>query len=125
MAQISLPQVELPTARGADPPLPADFFRALSSNVEGEIRLDFHNRLLYATDASLYQVEPLGVVIPANIPDGVRAVRTCFEHNIAMLPRGGGTSLAGQCTNQAIVIDWSNRCRAYSDLNINAKTINV
>ncbi|MFO0857677.1 MAG: FAD-linked oxidase C-terminal domain-containing protein [Phycisphaerales bacterium] len=125
MAQISLPQVDLPTARNADQPLPADFIRTLSSTIEGEIRLDFHNRMLYATDASLYQVEPLGVVIPANIPDGMRAVRTCFEHNIAMLPRGGGTSLAGQCTNQAIVIDWSNRCRAYSDLNINDKTINV
>lgn len=117
MSPLSLPQL--------DHTLNTNFIRTLSSTLEGELRLDLHNRMLYATDASLYQVEPLGVIIPADIADGVRAVQTCSQHNIAMLPRGGGTSLAGQCTNRAVVIDWSNRCRAYRNLNVTAKTIDV
>lgn len=125
MAQISLPQVSAGTLPKAHDGLTDDFARKLTASIEGEVRLDSHNRMLYATDASLYQVEPLGVVIPANIPDGVQAVRTCFEHNVAMLPRGGGTSLAGQCTNRAVVIDWSNRCRTFGNLNTSAKTIDV
>jgi len=99
--------------------------RELAGAVEGEVRFDHHNRMLYSTDASLYQVEPLGVVIPANIDDGVRAVRVCSKHRMAMLPRGGGTSLAGQCTNRAVVIDWSNRCRGWRELDIPSRTIHA
>ncbi len=86
--------------------------RDLANAVEGEVRFGLHDRMLYATDASLYQVEPLGVVIPSSIEDAVRAVRFCAERGLAILPRGGGTSLAGQCTNEAVVIDFSVRCRA-------------
>ena len=78
----------------------------------GSIRFGMHDRMLYATDASLYQVEPLGVVVPADISAAERAVRHCANHGIAILPRGGGTSLAGQCTNRAVVLDLSSRCRA-------------
>lgn len=66
--------------------------------------------MLYATDASLYQVEPLGVVIPESVDDAVAAVRACSAAGLAMLPRGGGTSLAGQGVNQAVVIDTSVNC---------------
>jgi len=97
--------------------------RDLAGAVEGEVRFDTHNRMLYSTDASLYQVEPLGVVIPASIEDGLRAVAVCAKHRVPMLPRGAGTSLAGQCTNRAVVIDWSNRCRAWRDLDVARKTI--
>ncbi|MEO0716982.1 MAG: FAD-binding protein, partial [Planctomycetota bacterium] len=79
----------------------------LASAVSGEVRLGLHDRMLYATDASLYQAEPMGVVIAADTADAMRAIRYCGEHRIAMLPRGGGTSLAGQCTNNAVVIDLS------------------
>ena len=82
----------------------------LTSAVAGEVRLGMHDRMLYATDASLYQAEPTGVVIPADTDDAMRAIRYCGEHRIAMLPRGGGTSLAGQCTNNAVVIDLSPNC---------------
>ncbi len=85
--------------------------RGLANAIEGEVRFGLHDRLLYATDASLYQVEPLGVVIPASIDDAVRAVRYCAAHNLPILPRGGGTSLAGQCTNRAVVLDFSPNCR--------------
>jgi FAD/FMN-containing dehydrogenase/Fe-S oxidoreductase len=91
-------------------PLDADLVRSLAAAVEGEVRVGEHDRLLYSTDASLYQVEPLAIVIPTSTDDVVRAVRWCGEHGVAILPRGGGTSLAGQCTNRAVVIDVSARC---------------
>lgn len=83
----------------------------LASAVEGEVRFGLHDRMLYSTDASLYQVEPLGVVIPSSVDDAVRAVEFCVRHGLPILPRGGGTSLAGQCVNRAVVIDFSPRCR--------------
>ncbi len=90
-------------------PLP---MRELANAVEGEVRTGLHDRLLYATDASLYQVEPLAVVIPASTQDAARAVAFCTGHGVPILPRGGGTSLAGQCTNRAVVLDFSVNCRS-------------
>lgn len=84
--------------------------RGLANSIEGEVRFGLHDRMLYATDASLYQVEPIGVVIPHSIDDAILAVNWCAAHNVAILPRGGGTSLAGQCTNHAVVIDFTPRC---------------
>lgn len=80
---------------------------ALASLIEGEVRFDRHDRMLYATDASIYQVEPMGVVIPAHETDLRRVVEYCRDHSLPILPRGGGTSLAGQCVNHAIVLDLS------------------
>src|SRR3954470_5789843 len=75
--------------------------------LRGEVRFDNHNRLLYATDASIYQVNPIGVVMPADAGDVSRLLRYCHERRVPLLPRGGGTSLAGQCTNDAVVCDLS------------------
>lgn len=86
--------------------------RDLANSVRGEVRFGMHDRMLYATDASLYQVEPLGVVIPEDVEDAAAAAAYCLSRGLAVLPRGGGTSLAGQCTNRAVVIDFSSRCRA-------------
>ncbi len=86
--------------------------RQLINSVHGEVRFGAHDRMLYATDASLYQVEPIGVVIPSDTSDAVRAVEFCAARSLPILPRGGGTSLAGQCTNRAVVIDFSPNCRA-------------
>jgi FAD/FMN-containing dehydrogenase/Fe-S oxidoreductase len=94
-------------ARGGASTLEAD----LSKIVRGQVRFGRHDRMLYSTDASPYQVEPLGVVVP-NDADDVAAVMTlCAQRRISVLPRGGGTSLAGQCTNRAVVIDLSALCR--------------
>lgn len=87
-----------------------EVWRGLARAVEGEVRLDRHDRMLYATDASIYQVEPLAVVIPTSVDDAARALEHCAAHGLPILPRGGGTSLAGQCTNRAVVIDLSPRC---------------
>lgn len=84
----------------------------LSGLVRGEVRFGAHDRMLYSTDASLYQVEPLGIVVPADLADVEQAVAYCARNGVAVLPRGGGTSLAGQCTNRAVVIDMSAGCRA-------------
>jgi FAD/FMN-containing dehydrogenase/Fe-S oxidoreductase len=99
--------------------------RELARSIEGEVRFDLHNRMLYATDASLYQVQPLGVVIPASIDDAVRAVEFCARQGVAILARGGGTSLAGQCTNRAVVIDFSAKCRGVLEVDASARTCRV
>ena len=99
--------------------------RDLTNAIAGEVRLGDHDRMLYATDASLYQVEPLGVVIPANVDDAVEAVRFCAKHSLPILPRGGGTSLAGQCTNRAIVLDLSVNCRQILAVDSATKTCRV
>ncbi|MFO0492917.1 MAG: FAD-binding oxidoreductase, partial [bacterium] len=89
------------------PPTSARLAEALGRALAGRVRFGLHDRQLYSTDASIYQVQPIGVVIPANVPDMVRAVEVCAQHNAAILPRGGGTSLAGQCTAHAVVLDAS------------------
>jgi hypothetical protein len=99
MAATALPQLD-ESAR-------ARVARDLAALLAGEVRFGRHDRMLYATDASIYQVEPIGVVVPRDRDDLVAAVRYCHENGLAMLPRGGGTSLAGQCVNRAVVLDAS------------------
>lgn len=99
--------------------------RDLTNAIAGEVRFGLHDRMLYATDASLYQVEPLGVVIPADIEDAARAASFCLGRGVPILPRGAGTSLAGQCTNRAVVIDVSPNCRRILDINAEARTADV
>ena len=86
--------------------------RRLANAVEGEVRFSQADRLLYATDASIYQAEPLGVIVPASAADACAAVAACAELGLPVLPRGGGTRLAGQCVNRAVVVDLSARCTA-------------
>src|SRR4029079_18035237 len=71
------------------------------------VRFDPMSRALYATDASIYQVEPLGVVLPRDERDVAAVVRLARRHGVAVLPRGGGTSLAGQTVGRAIQIDFT------------------
>jgi FAD/FMN-containing dehydrogenase/Fe-S oxidoreductase len=80
---------------------------ALRARLEGEVRFDDGSRALYATDGSNYRQVPLGVVVPRSLTDVVRTIAACREHGAPVLSRGGGTSLAGQCCNVAVVIDWS------------------
>ncbi|MDZ7850183.1 MAG: FAD-linked oxidase C-terminal domain-containing protein [Halodesulfurarchaeum sp.] len=86
-----------------------DLATALDRRVAGEVRFDEYTRQLYATDASIYQVEPIGVVKPVDTGDVVAVLEYCNEHDIAVLPRGAGTSLAGQTTNEALVLDFKAR----------------
>ena len=75
--------------------------------VRGEVRFDAASRALYATDASNYRQVPIGLVIPLDAEDVVATVAACCELGAPILSRGGGTSLAGQCCNVAIVLDFS------------------
>lgn len=90
-----------------------------------EVRTSRHDRMLYATDASIYQVEPLGVVIPASVDDAAKSVGWCGQQRIPMLPRGGGTSLAGQGVNRAVVIDLAPNCHALLGVDESARTARV
>jgi FAD/FMN-containing dehydrogenase/Fe-S oxidoreductase len=84
-------------------PLEAELRKA----VRGEVRFDRYSRLLYATDASMYQVEPIGVVLPRDADDVHAVLEVANRHGVPVLPRGGGTSLAGQTVNHAVVLDFS------------------
>jgi FAD/FMN-containing dehydrogenase/Fe-S oxidoreductase len=84
-----------------------DLEHELRRVVEGDVRFDTYSRLLYSTDASMYQVEPIGVVIPRHADDVQAVLETANRLNIPVLPRGGGTSLTGQTVNHAVVLDYS------------------
>ncbi|WP_248895977.1 FAD-binding and (Fe-S)-binding domain-containing protein [Haloplanus halobius] len=79
----------------------------LETLLDGDVRFDDYSRQLYATDASAYEVTPVGVVFPTSTDDVVAAVEYCADRGIPVLPRGGGTSLAGQTVNEAVVVDFS------------------
>src|SRR4051794_5603152 len=76
----------------------------LKSLVKGEVRFDNGARALYATDASNYRQVPLGIVIPKTEDDIIQTIHLCRKFNAPLLSRGGGTSLAGQCCNVAVVM---------------------
>ena len=82
----------------------ADHLRA---KIRGEVRFDDGSRALYATDGSNYREVPIGVVIPRDVEDVTQTILTAKRHGAPILSRGGGTSLAGQCCNVAVVMDMS------------------
>jgi len=79
----------------------------LKKRVEGDIRFDRYSRLLYSTDASIYQIEPIGVVVPRHKGDVQAVIEIANKLSVSVLPRGGGTSLAGQAVGHSIVLDFS------------------
>jgi FAD/FMN-containing dehydrogenase/Fe-S oxidoreductase len=89
---------------------------ALSERVSGEVRFDSGSRGAYATDASNYRQVPIGVVVPKTVDDVVATVAACRELGAPVLSRGGGTSLAGQCCNVAVVMDFSKYLHQVLDL---------
>jgi FAD/FMN-containing dehydrogenase/Fe-S oxidoreductase len=118
VTKLSLPQL-------ASGPFPDNWLDQLRGVIRGNLRFGRHERMLYATDASIYQVEPLGVVEPIDRGDVERLARFCNDRRIALLPRGGGTSLAGQGVNRAIVCDLSPNFRRAISLDREAKTARV
>ena len=89
----------------------------LRKRISGEVRFDPFSRVLYSTDASIYQMEPVGVVIPRDVDDVLAVMEVAKENNIPLLPRAGGTSLAGQTVNHAIVIDFSKNLNQLLEVN--------
>jgi FAD/FMN-containing dehydrogenase/Fe-S oxidoreductase len=82
-------------------------YEELRRVIDGEVRFDPYSRSLYSTDASIYRITPIGVVIPRHRDDVVATVEVARRHQVAVLPRGGGTSLAGQTVGHAVVMDFS------------------
>jgi FAD/FMN-containing dehydrogenase/Fe-S oxidoreductase len=94
----------------------------LSAAVAGEVHGDRGVRAAYSTDSSNYRQVPLAVVEPQNIDAAVAAVAVCRRHDVPLLSRGGGTSLAGQTTNTAVVLDWSRHCHRLVSVDPAART---
>jgi FAD/FMN-containing dehydrogenase/Fe-S oxidoreductase len=100
--------VEEPARIAAQSPASsADLAAVLGKRLHGEVRFDPGSRALYATDLSIYRQPPIGVVIPRTIEDVIITVGECQHRGVPILGRGCGTSLAGQCCNVAVVIDFS------------------
>ncbi|MEU9396721.1 FAD-linked oxidase C-terminal domain-containing protein [Streptomyces sp. NPDC048324] len=95
---------------------------ALRDAVDGEVRFDAGSRGAYVTDGSNYRQVPIGVVVPRSVEAAVRAVQVCARFGAPVLSRGGGTSLAGQSTNTAVVIDWTKYCHALVSVDPEAQT---
>ena len=85
----------------------SELAEALRSQIRGDVRFDPGSRALYATDASNYRQIPIGVVLPRDTDDVLAAISLCRGFGAPILCRGGGTSLAGQCCNVAVVLDFS------------------
>src|SRR5215216_951956 len=98
-------------------PLSPDFIYELGKHFGGDIRTDRATRLLYSTDASIYQIEPQGVVIPRTQDDLQAAVELAAKYRIPILPRGAGTSLAGQAIGDALILDCSRWLDAIIEVN--------
>ena len=94
-----------------------DLEHELRKVVAGDVRFDPASRLLYSTDASMYQVEPIGVVIPRDRGDVQAAIEVANKNGVAVLPRGGGTSLTGQTVNHALVLDFSQHLNRVVEVN--------
>ena len=99
-----------------------DLVADLSARVEGDVRFDTYTRELYATDASAYEQLPIGVVAPVSTDDVAAVMRYCAAEGIPVLPRGGGTSLAGQAVNEAVVLDFKRHMDALVDVDPDAAT---
>jgi FAD/FMN-containing dehydrogenase/Fe-S oxidoreductase len=99
--------------------------RKLERALDGAVRFDAYSRHLYARDASAYAIEPLGVCFPRHADDVAAAIAVAGELGVPVLPRGGGTSLAGQCVARAVVLDLSRHMREILDIDTEARRARV
>src|SRR6201996_5972092 len=108
----------------ADPIMPDNsaFAMRLARNIKGEVLFDRASRGRYSTDASIYQMEPVGVIVPETIDDVVAAMALARDEGVPVLARGGGTSQCGQTVNRALVIDCSKHLRRILDVDAGAGT---
>ena len=96
---------------------PSAFLTALRTEIRGDILTDYLSKGLYATDASIYQVQPVAVVCPRDEADVLAAMRLAAAHGLPVIPRGGGTSLAGQTIGEALILDFTKYCNRIIELN--------
>ncbi|GIK17591.1 MAG: oxidoreductase [Planctomycetota bacterium] len=97
----------------------------LRESVEGDVRFDPLSRTIYATDASIYQIAPVGVVLPRHVGDVAATVRICAEEGVPIIPRGGGTGLAGGAVGHGVVLDFSRYMNQIGAIDAEARTVKV
>lgn len=102
-----------------------DFVSALRPRLAGDLRTDAVSRALYATDASMYKMMPVGVLIPRHMDDVHAAVEVAARFGVPVLPRGGGSSLAGQTVKTALVIDFSQHLDQVLEVNPEERWVRV
>ncbi len=107
------------------PPPPQVLHDYLAPRITGTLHTDEMMRALYSTDASMYAMSPIGVLVPETAADVQAALSVAHEHSIPVLPRGGGSSLAGQGVNEALVIDFSNHLNRILEIDPEAQTARV
>ncbi len=101
------------------------FISSLRKELEGEVLNDAYTLGMYATDASIYQLKPVVVVIPKDESDVKKAVVIANEHKISILPRGGGTSLAGQSVGKSMILDFSKHINNVLEINEKERWVRV
>jgi len=120
-----------PAPRVATPPVASvevdvrSLEHELRRSTEAEVQFTDGYRAMYSTGGSNYRMLPIGVVIPRSVDDVVEAVRVCREHAAPVLPRGGGTSLAGQIANVAVVLDFSKHLNRTLEIDPHTKLARV
>ncbi|MCW8193897.1 FAD-binding oxidoreductase [Proteobacteria bacterium 005FR1] len=97
----------------------------LEATTTSEVRFDDGSRALYATDASLYRQVPIGVVVPKSFHDVEQTIAVCREFDVPVLARGAGTSLAGQCCNVAVIIDFSKHLHHINGIDVSRRRAKV
>ena len=97
----------------------------LARSIEGEVRFDKVSRALYSTDASVYQIEPLGLVVPKSREDIIRVVQICGKFRCPLTMRGGGTSQGGQAISEGVVVDTSKYYNRILELNVEERWVRV
>ncbi|MBL0344731.1 FAD-linked oxidase C-terminal domain-containing protein [Candidatus Villigracilis affinis] len=105
--------------------LSPDFLHELKKRFTGDLRLDSASRTLYSTDASIYQIEPLGVAIPKTQDDLQAAVELAAKYAIPILPRGAGSSLGGQAIGEALILDCSRHLDSILEIDPDSQTATV
>ena len=95
------------------------------SKVVNHTAFDQMTRILYSTDASIYQMVPVGVVFPQNDEEVTAAVSVCAKHHVPVLPRGGGSSLAGQAIGHAVILDFSRYMNSLVNLDVEKQVVDV
>ncbi|MEP0803873.1 MAG: FAD-binding protein [Chloroflexota bacterium] len=105
--------------------LPTDFINELRKRFTGDLRLDAASRILYSTDASMYQIEPLGVALPKTQDDLHAAVELAAKYKIPILPRGSGSSLGGQAIGHALILDCSRWLDSILQIDPDSRTATV
>jgi FAD/FMN-containing dehydrogenase/Fe-S oxidoreductase len=97
----------------------------LKDGIDGDVRLDDISRMLYSTDASVYEMDPLGVVLPRSVADVVTVVKAAADFEVSLTPRGAGTSLAGQAVGRSLHLDFSRHLNRILELNAAERWVRV